>query len=280
MRHSQTLGKLLRASRQMQCRTMSRPPPHFQLLPGNAVLNARSQRLCASLLRGEACGEALREVLFAAAEGYLLHREDLFQKAVAIALNGLRDPPDFHNVDPSAYQHEQKFSSLHVSTASPACYQHIPKSLKVTMKILARTSDQVSVLDTDELVEWDLRLTATCADDPHRILRFLTGAVLGCGGWVLSRSLPGSDTVEMSFEFARAASLEIYSVLIAAGLELSRDAHISMTELCQCTKDLMPAKAFDVARVRLLVIAAPLNDGGGKDYQRSTTKPGAPGSRS
>jgi hypothetical protein len=134
------------------------------------------------------------------------------------------------------------------------------------MKIPASRSDQVSVLDTDELVEWDLRLTATCADDPQRVMRFLTGAVLTCGGWVLSRSMPGSDTVEMSFEFARAVSLEVYSVLISAGLELSRDAHISMTELCQCTKDLMPTKAFDVARVRLLILATPLDK---KDYKNN-----------
>ncbi len=92
------------------------------------------------------------------------------------------------------------------------------------MKIPAFPSDQVSVLDTEEFVDWDLRLVATCADDPQRILRFLSGAVLTCGGWVLSRSLPDSDSVEMSFEFARAVSLEIYSVLIAAGLELSRGA--------------------------------------------------------
>jgi len=136
------------------------------------------------------------------------------------------------------------------------------------MKIRPFPSDHVSVLDTDEFVEWDLRLTATCADDPQRILRFLTGAVLACGGWVLSRSLPGSDTVEMSFEFARTASLEIYSVLIAAGLELSRDAHISMTELCQCTKDLMPTKAYDIARIRLLIYAAPLENKGSKNNRQ------------
>ncbi|HMD20371.1 MAG TPA: hypothetical protein VKH40_08620 [Alloacidobacterium sp.] len=143
------------------------------------------------------------------------------------------------------------------------------------MKILPSRSDQVPVLDTEELVDWDLRLTATCADDLQRILRFLTGAVLGCGGWVLSRSLPGSDTVEMSFEFARAVSVEIYTVLIAAGLELSRDAHISMTELCQCTKDLMASKAYDVARVRLLVLTVPAENKGSKENQL-----GAPGSRS
>lgn len=136
------------------------------------------------------------------------------------------------------------------------------------MKIRPARPDEVSVLDTDEFVEWDLRLTATCAEDPQRTLRFLTGAVLACGGWVLSRSLPGSDTVEMSFEFTRVASLEIYSLLIAAGLELSRDAHISMTELCQCTKDLMPAKAHDIARIRLLVLATPVQNKGSKNSQR------------
>jgi len=136
------------------------------------------------------------------------------------------------------------------------------------MKILPFRSDHVGVFEADEIIEWDLRLTATCADDPQRLLRFLTGAVLSCGGWVLSRSLPGSDTVEMSFEFARAASLEIYSVLIATGLELSREAHISMTELCQCTKNLLATKAFEVARIRLLVIANPLENKSGTNKRQ------------
>jgi hypothetical protein len=136
------------------------------------------------------------------------------------------------------------------------------------VKIPLTRSDQVSVLDTEELVDWDLRLTATCADDPQRIMRLLTGAILGSGGWVLSRSIPGSDSVEMSFEFARAMSVEIYTVLIAAGLDLSRDAHISMTELCQCTKDLMSTKAYDVARVRLLVLTIPIENKGSKKNER------------
>lgn len=105
----------------------------------------------------------------------------------------------------------------------------------------------------DEVIDWDLRLTATCAGEPQSVVRFLSGEVLSCGGWVLSRSLPGSDRAEISFEFSRAASLDVYTTLVAAGLELSREAHISITELCQCTKDLIATKAFDVARVRLLV---------------------------
>ena len=70
---------------------------------------------------------------------------------------------------------------MHVSTAG---YRSKRKSPNVTVKIPASRSDQVSVLDSEELVEWDLRLTATCAEDPQRILRLLTGAVLTCGGWV------------------------------------------------------------------------------------------------
>ncbi len=272
MRHAETIGKLLRPSRQVHCGTMTRQPPHFKLFPRNSMLNACPQRFRRRLFRRKPSGIALGEVLLAAAIGNLAWSKHLFQKTLAIALDGLRDPLDFHNVDSSANKHEQNFSSHKLAQPRPARYQPRPKSQKVTVKIQPSRSDQVSVSDTEELVDWDLRLTATCADDPQRILRFLTGAVLGCGGWVLSRSLPGSDTVEMSFEFARAVSVEIYTVLIAAGLELSRDAHISMTELCQCTKDLMASKAYDVARVRLLVLTVPIENKGSKNNQPSAER--------
>ncbi len=107
---------------------------------------------------------------------------------------------------------------------------------------------------SDEKIDWDLTLTAFCADNPQRAIRFLTGAIITCGGWVLSRTMNGSDSAEISFEFARVVSIEIYSLLIAAGLELSRDAHIHMTELCQCTKALLDACGYDVARVRLVIL--------------------------
>jgi len=40
----------------------------------------------------------------------------------------------------------------------------------------------------------------------------------------------------MLFEFERQACVDIYSVLIAAGLELSQSGHVRFTELCQCTR--------------------------------------------
>lgn len=98
-----------------------------------------------------------------------------------------------------------------------------------------------------------MKLTAVSMDDPQRMVRFLTGALVACGGWVLTRSVSERESAEISFEFARACCVEIYAVLIAAGLELSRDAHLRMTELCHCTKNLIDTKAFDIARITMTV---------------------------
>ncbi len=102
---------------------------------------------------------------------------------------------------------------------------------------------------------WTLQLTALSAEDPERLVRFLTGALVACGGWVLTRTIQGREIAEIDFEFARGAYVEIYAVLIAAGLELSRESHLQMAELCQCTKNLIESKAFEIARVDLVVYA-------------------------
>lgn len=100
---------------------------------------------------------------------------------------------------------------------------------------------------------WNLRLTALSADDPERLVRFLTGALLACGGWVLTRTTQGKEAAELDFEFARAACVDVYSVLVAAGLELSRESHVQMANLCHCTKNLLESRAFDIARADLVV---------------------------
>jgi hypothetical protein len=100
---------------------------------------------------------------------------------------------------------------------------------------------------------WVLKLTALSADEPQRLVRFLGGALFSCGGWVLTRGTQGKDTAEMEFEFARGACVEIYAVLIGCGLELSGDSHLQMAELCHCTKNLIESRAFEIARVELVV---------------------------
>jgi hypothetical protein len=108
---------------------------------------------------------------------------------------------------------------------------------------------------------WSLKLTAVSADEPERLVRYLTGALLACGGWVLTRSTQGSQAAELDFEFARACCVEIYSVLVATGLELSRGSHLQLAELCHCTKNLIESRAFEIARVDLVVYSATAKSG-------------------
>ncbi len=106
------------------------------------------------------------------------------------------------------------------------------------------------------LRSWDLNLTALCADDAPRTVRFLTGAVMACGGYVLSRRFDPGQTAAMEFEFARASCVEMYSVLIAAGLQLSAESHRSLATLCQCTRETLEATAGDPVRVDLNIRCA------------------------
>jgi hypothetical protein len=100
---------------------------------------------------------------------------------------------------------------------------------------------------------WLLRLTALSDDDPQQLVRLLASALLGCGGWILTRTTEGNDLAALDFEFARAACVEIYAALVAAGLELSRDSHLRMAELCLCTRSLIHSNAFDIARIDLVI---------------------------
>jgi hypothetical protein len=107
--------------------------------------------------------------------------------------------------------------------------------------------------DSYESSGWILKLTALSTDDPQRVVRFLTGVLLACGGWVLTRTTRGEEAAELDFEFARAACVDIYAALIASGLELTRDSHQQLAEFCHCTRNLIHSKAFEIARVDLMI---------------------------
>jgi len=83
---------------------------------------------------------------------------------------------------------------------------------------------------------WALQMRATTMEEPSRLIQDLTGAILGNGGWVLSRGANDVGTISMLFEFERNCCVDMYTVLIAVGLELSQLAHLRFTELCQCTR--------------------------------------------
>lgn len=107
-------------------------------------------------------------------------------------------------------------------------------------------------------VPWALEMKAISIEEPSRLVKTLTGAILGCGGWVLSRGASDSGTVSLLFEFERQACLDIYSVLIAAGLELNQSGHIRFTELCQCTRSLQEECGREIASVDLEVKTFPV----------------------
>ena len=79
-------------------------------------------------------------------------------------------------------------------------------------------------------------MRAISREEPSRLIKSVSGAILACGGWILGRSAAENGLLDILFEFERRSCLEIYSILIAAGVELSHEAHLRFTELCQCTR--------------------------------------------
>ena len=108
-------------------------------------------------------------------------------------------------------------------------------------------------------IPWALQMKAVSIEEPGRLVQTLTGAILGCGGWVLSRGANDTGTINMLFEFERNACVEIYSLLIAAGLELSQSGHLRFTELCQCTRSSRIDCGAEIASIDLEIQTFPVN---------------------
>ena len=106
-------------------------------------------------------------------------------------------------------------------------------------------------------IPWAMEMRAVSEEEPARLVQTLSGAILGCGGWVLSRGANDLGTVRMEFEFERHTCIDIYSVLIASGLELSRSAHIRFTELCQCTRSGQRDCGKEIASIELEILTFP-----------------------
>jgi hypothetical protein len=107
-------------------------------------------------------------------------------------------------------------------------------------------------------VPWAMQMKAISVEEPTRLVQTLTGAILGCGGWVLSRGANDTGMVTMLFEFERQTCVDIYSLMIAAGLELSQSGHIRFTELCQCTRSHLRECGTEIASVDLEIQTFPM----------------------
>jgi hypothetical protein len=127
------------------------------------------------------------------------------------------------------------------------------RSDKASVRLMAPTREAARAIS----IPWALQMKAVSVEEPSRLVQALTGAILGCGGWVLSRGASDTGTVSMLFEFERQACVDIYSVMIAAGLELSQNGHICFTELCQCTRSHPQDCGTEIASVDLEVQTYP-----------------------
>lgn len=84
------------------------------------------------------------------------------------------------------------------------------------------------------------------------LLPTLTSALTHCGGWVLDRKTTSASTMEFTLEIQLRAIVELYSALIAAGVELSRTTHATLADLCTCRYNLPLTRAVNqVLSIRL-----------------------------
>jgi hypothetical protein len=109
-------------------------------------------------------------------------------------------------------------------------------------------------------IPWAIQLEAIALEEPDRLIRILSGAVISCGGWVLSRGSTDSGSVSLLFEFERHACIDIYTCLVGAGLELSRTGHLRFTELCQCTRSSRTDCGAEIASIDLEIQTYPLQN--------------------
>jgi|SRR5271168_878352 len=117
---------------------------------------------------------------------------------------------------------------------------------------------------------WALQMRATTMEEPARLIQTLTGAILGCGGWVLSRGADDAGVIDMLFEFERNSCVDMYTVLVAAGLDLSQLAHLRFTELCQCTRSHHDDCSGEIVSIDLEIQSYPVET---KEASRRASKP-------
>jgi hypothetical protein len=84
-------------------------------------------------------------------------------------------------------------------------------------------------------MDWLLNLTANGFEDLDTQLPALITAIVGAGGWIMGSAISADGAVHTRFEFERKACVEIYTALMAANLELSRNSHLQLAHLCHCT---------------------------------------------
>jgi hypothetical protein len=107
-----------------------------------------------------------------------------------------------------------------VKSASPATKRMIPKL----------SNDLTNPLSGGDIAPVALR--GHSYDDHRTIVPALLDTMAACGCWVLDQKALSPTQTELSFEVQLRSVFELYSGLVGAGVELTRDSHIRLTGLC------------------------------------------------
>jgi hypothetical protein len=83
------------------------------------------------------------------------------------------------------------------------------------------------------------------------VLPLLTNSFADCGGWVLDRKTLSPTAIEFRLEIQLRSVLDLYAAILSAGIELTRGAHLSLTDLCTCRKHLRTADLGQVIALRI-----------------------------
>ena len=91
-------------------------------------------------------------------------------------------------------------------------------------------------------------------EDRQGLLPTLTSAFTECGGWVLGRKTTSASSTEFRLEIQLHAIVELYSSLMATGVELTRSTHDTLTALCTSRKHIaLSRQPSQVVSIRLEV---------------------------
>lgn len=88
-------------------------------------------------------------------------------------------------------------------------------------------------------------------EERHGLLPTLTSVFADCGGWILDRKTLSPTTMEFRLEIQLRAAVDLYSSILASGLELTRAGHLGLTHLCTCRKNLSAADLGQVVAIRI-----------------------------
>jgi len=89
-------------------------------------------------------------------------------------------------------------------------------------------------------------------EERHGLLPTLTSAFADCGGWILDRKTLSPSSMEFRVEIQLRAVMDLYSSIIASGLELTRSGHLGLTHLCTCRKILStPTDLSQIVTIRI-----------------------------